>query len=367
MKLHVLAQPHTQVTKEYLRCAYTQKILKFCQMMHKEGHEVILYASEDNETPAELATCITKQEQIKLGFNGPEDYTKNDFDNTKPLWQIFHQRAIYELKNRVKKGDIIGTFSGRCDKPIADNFPDCYFTELGIGYSGVFANFRVYESYAWMHTVMGALAGDAANADGRFYDTVIPNYFDPADFPFVDKKKDYLLFVGRMIHRKGLKIIEEMAKRMPETHFILAGQGASQKGNKIICQELTIEGDNLEYVGTINTEQRGKLMSEAKALIVPTLYCGPFEGVSVEANFCGTPIITPDFGCFTENNIEGLTGFRCSTIKQFIEATEKVALLNPQKIRDYAMSRFSMDVVGKMYTKYFEQLKGLENGGFYEK
>ncbi len=367
MTIHLLGLPHIQVSKTYCRDAYGMKVLKFCQMMEKEGNEVVLYASEDNETPAELVTCITKKEQSKLGFNGPDDYCKNDYDSSKPLWQIFHQRAIYEMKKRIKKGDIIGTFSGRCDKTVADAFPDNYFIELGIGYSGIFSNFRVYESYAWMHTVIGSYSGDASRADGRFYDTVIPNYFDPNDFPFKDKKKDYLLYVGRMIHRKGIKIIEEMAKRMPDTKFILAGQGAAQEGNKIICQELTMEGDNLEYVGVVNVEERGKLMSEAKALIVPTLYIGPFEGVSVEANFCGTPIITPDFGCFTENNIEGLTGFRCSTIKQFVEATNKVGSLNPKKIREYAMSRFSMDVVGKMYTKYFERIKGLENGGFYEK
>ena len=68
MNLFVLSQPHTQVSKEYLHCAYTQKVLKFCRMMTKEGHNVVLYASEDNETPAELVTCITKKQQAKLGF-----------------------------------------------------------------------------------------------------------------------------------------------------------------------------------------------------------------------------------------------------------------------------------------------------------
>lgn len=367
MNIHILGMPHIQVAKSYCRDAYGMKILHLCQMLVKEGYKVFIYASEENETPAELVTCITKKEQSKLEFNSPEDYLKNTFDSSSELWKIFHQRAIYELKKRVQKGDIIGTFSGRCDSEIANAFPDCYFIELGIGYSGVFANFQVFESYAWMHTVYGSLVGgDASKADGRFYDTVIPNYFDPNDFPFEEKKDDYLLFVGRMIHRKGLKIIEEMAKRMPKTQFIFAGQGGKQEGNKIICQELTMEGDNLKYVGTVDIEQRGKLMSKAKALICPTLYIGPFEGVHAEAMFCGTPVITPDFGVFTET-VTPEVGVRCSTIKEFVSACGKVSKLNPTKIRDYALSKFSMDVVGKMYTKYFERIKGLENGGFYEK
>jgi len=365
--IHVIGMPHIQTSKAYCRDAYGMKILHFCQMMHKEGYKIMLYASEDNETPAELFTCITKAQQAKLGFEGPEDYLNIQFDVTKPIWQIFQSRVTYFLNKNVSPGDIIGTFSGLCDKSIADAFPQCYFVELGIGYSGVFSGFRIFESYAWMHTIYGASTGNASATDGKFYDTVIPNYFNPDDFPFKSEKEDYFLFVGRMIYRKGIVIINDMAKRMPNTKFIFAGQGAVQYKNKIGCSDGTVlEGDNLEYIGTINIEQRGKLMSGAKALIVPTIYIGPFEGVHAEAMFCGTPVITTNFGCFTETNIDGVTGYRCSTIKQFVEAASKVSSLDPMKIRAHALSKFSMDSVAPQYTKYFEQIQGLANGGFYE-
>lgn len=38
-RFHVLTLPHTQVTAEYVACAYTQKIRKFCQMMMGLDHE----------------------------------------------------------------------------------------------------------------------------------------------------------------------------------------------------------------------------------------------------------------------------------------------------------------------------------------
>ena len=40
MKLHALGIPHTVTSKEYLSCAFTQKVLKFCDMM-KDEYEII--------------------------------------------------------------------------------------------------------------------------------------------------------------------------------------------------------------------------------------------------------------------------------------------------------------------------------------
>ena len=65
-RFHVIALPHTQTTTEYTACAYTQKVIKFCKMMKSLGHEVFLYASEENEAPCdELITIVSKKEQRK--------------------------------------------------------------------------------------------------------------------------------------------------------------------------------------------------------------------------------------------------------------------------------------------------------------
>lgn len=74
--LHIVSLPHTQTTAEYTHCAYTQKVRKFCNMMSDLGHEVILYASEENEARvSELVTVITKDEQRRIF--GDNDHKKN--------------------------------------------------------------------------------------------------------------------------------------------------------------------------------------------------------------------------------------------------------------------------------------------------
>ena len=196
---HVLALPNTQTTKAYSSCAYTQKVIKFCKMMKDLGHTVYLYASEKNDAPCdELITCITKKEQEK--FLDADHYVKVSFDTTKPLWQLFFYRAINEIQARKKDRDFLCVSMGN-QKQVADAVGQgMAVVENGIGYSSTFAPYRVFESYAWLHSVYSQWV-DSATIDGRFYDTVIPNFFDSEDFKLVEGRRDYLLFLGRMIKR----------------------------------------------------------------------------------------------------------------------------------------------------------------------
>ena len=51
MRFHIVALPHTQVRKSFSSCAYSEKTLEFCNMMHSLGHEVYLYGSGPGTEP----------------------------------------------------------------------------------------------------------------------------------------------------------------------------------------------------------------------------------------------------------------------------------------------------------------------------
>jgi glycosyltransferase involved in cell wall biosynthesis len=70
-------------------------------------------------------------------------------------------------------------------------------------------------------------------------------------------------------------------------------------------------------------------MSRAKAVFVPTQYFEPFGGVAVEAQMCGTPVISSDFGVFNETVLHGITGYRCRTLDQYVWAINNVHKLDP--------------------------------------
>jgi glycosyltransferase involved in cell wall biosynthesis len=222
--------------------------------------------------------------------------------------------------------------------------------EFGVGYSGVFSNYRVFESYAWMHAVY-AQHRDAATADGSFFDAVIPGYLDPDMFPMGKGDGDYYLYVGRMIPRKGIDIAAHICKTIG-ARLIFAGPG----------NHIPSYG---EYLGPVGPEKRAELMGGAIATFVPTLYLEPFGNVNIESQACGTPVITTDWGAFTETVVEGVTGFRCRNVEEFILATQNVKNLDRQAIRDRAISLYSVDVIAKQYEKYFHRLETLWGDGWY--
>lgn len=351
MRLHVVSLPHTQTTKDFVVCAFTEKVRKFCDMMSARGHEVILYAGEQNEANvSELVTVITEEE--RLAFLDGKFYVDADFNPLQPTWVKFNNNVIDGIKARAQERDIVCLIGGTSHEPIATALPNMMCVEFGIGYGGTFSAYRVFESYAWMHTVYGSSNPNPNAIDGRYFDAVIPNYFEIDDFPFREEKDDYFLFIGRLIERKGYKVAEEVCEYM-KVPLKVAGAGAKPEYG--------------EYVGVVNAEERGKLMAGARAVFVPTQYIEPFGGVAIEAMLCGTPIITTDWGAFTETNIHGVTGFRCRSFQEFVDAANNVGSLDYRAIREHARKTYSYDAIGQKYEQYFERLLTLWGDGWYTK
>lgn len=366
MRFHVVGLPHTETNFEHLTCAYTQKVVKFCEMMLDRGHEVFLYSAENNIARCtEHVTVLSSTDQLR--FFGPHDKAALpavDWDPNSEYWRIMNTNTINGIRERKQERDIICLIAGTAQRPIASALPELLSVEYGIGYSGVFSDYLVFESYAWMHHIYG-LRGDD---NGHFYHDVVPNYFDVKQFtPVAKPKGDYLLWMGRMIARKGPNIAAEIAERAG-IPLVMAGNGLiKQDGDEFIANDITFKSGNATHVGPVGVEERAELMANAYALLMPTLYLEPFGGVHVEAMLSGTPVITPDYGVFPETNLNGVTGFRFHTLREAVRGVERIEELNRAAIRTYAVNRFGLGPVGRQFETYFERLLGLYGDGWYEK
>ena len=361
MRFHILGLPHTVTSKEYNACAYTQKVYKFGKMMTARGHEVIHYGHEESDLPCTEHVTVITNDDLKIAY-GNYDWRKNffKFDTNDHAYKTFYANAIREVGKRKQKNDFILPFWGAGTRPVCDAHPDMICVEPGIGYAGGhWARFKIFESYAIYHAYYGLDSVGTCKQD--WYDTVIPNYFDPEDFTYNDKKDDYFLFLGRVYEGKGVNIAVQATEAIG-AKLIIAGQ------NSLKQMGYTETPSHVTELGYADVETRRNLMANAKGAFVASLYTEPFGGVQVECLFSGTPTITTNWGSFTENNIHGVTGYRCTTFEQFTWAAKNIGNIKPEACRDFALNNFSLDVVAQKYEEYFQSVLNVYNGnGWYEK
>ena len=149
--------------------------------------------------------------------------------------------------------------------------------------------------------------------------------------------------------------------------LVIAGQKVlkSEQGRITADDGSWIDGD-VEYAGVVGPEERAQLLGGAIAIFVPTLYFEPFGGVHAEALLCGTPVISTPWGAFEEYIDDGVNGYKCSTLAEFVDATRKVEGLDRAAIRAAAIARYGTATVGRQYNDYFNRLATLRREGWYE-
>jgi glycosyltransferase involved in cell wall biosynthesis len=353
---HVIGLPHTVSSKEFNACAYTQKVVKFGKMMTERGHTVIHYGHEDSDLICTEHVPVLTNDDFNKSY-GSHDWRKTffKFNTNDHAYQTFYRNAIKEIGQRKKKNDFILPFWGSGVRPICDAHPDLITVEPGIGYAGGhWARWKVWESYAIYHAYCGMQA--VGNCQQDNYAVVIPNYFDKEDFDFCDQKEDYFLYLGRVYSGKGVDIAIEATKRAG-VKLVIAGQ--KEEGYKL--------PDHVTYVGYADVPTRKKLMAKAKASFLPSQYVEPFGGVQIENLLSGTPTITTDWGSFTENNLHGITGFRCRTMGDYVDAIKNIDWINSYDCHRWGKN-FTLERVAPMYEKYFSDVMDVYTGdGWYAK
>jgi glycosyltransferase involved in cell wall biosynthesis len=353
MRLHLLGVPHTITHPRFSHDAFTNKVRYFGPMMRGLGYEVVHYGVEGSQSGAtEDVTLMSEDEFYDLLGHRLEDKQRmhvTDARTDSVLYRTFNARLREQLAKHVRKGDVVlhSLGTGHQGSIGSHDGVDC---ELGIGYPQSYLPFRIFETAMWMHYHQ-AKFGRGVTA----YEWVIPPYFEADEWPITTKPSTpaYCAFLGRISETKGCHLIVEIAKRMPVMRFVLCGQGDPTP---------FLVAPNIEYKEPIHGAERAAYLGNAVACLYPSQYAEPGGASALEAILCGTPVITPSYGCFLETVTHGVTGWHCRVLNDWVEAIRRAPLMNRTAIGIEARRRFSLPAVAPLYADAMEMLHGLAMG-----
>jgi glycosyltransferase involved in cell wall biosynthesis len=191
---------------------------------------------------------------------------------------------------------------------------------------------------------------------------VIGNPIVVDDFPFLDEKDDYLLWIGRLNDEKGPNRAIAAALEAGE-RLLLAGPVQPGEEEFFAAEvEPHLDGHRIRYIGEVGDE-KGDLYAGASALLMPIRWPEPFGLVMTEAMACGTPVIAFPEGSAPELVLDGETGFVVNDEHEMAAAVGRLHEIDPRRCRESARERFDVAAVAEAYEHAYELVASRSRAG----
>lgn len=185
---------------------------------------------------------------------------------------------------------------------------------------------------------------------------VIHHGIDPERYAVGPGSGGYAFFIGRFSPEKGAHDAIEIARRARVPLRIAAKM---REPDEVAYFHEHIEphlGPDVEFLGEIGPEERGRQLAGAVALLNPITWAEPFGLVMIEAMAAGTPVISYRSGAAPEIVTHGTTGFLCDDVDDAVDALREVTALDRAACRAEVEDRFS---AGRMTRDYVSLYRGV--------
>jgi len=177
---------------------------------------------------------------------------------------------------------------------------------------------------------------------------------DISRYRLVEKKQQYLSFIGRIAPIKGTHLAIDVAKR---TGIPLKIAGDIQPINREYFERKIkpeIDGNLVEYIGPADLEAKNELLGNSMAMLFPIQWNEPFGLVMVEAMACGTPVLAMPGGSVQEVVRDGVSGYTCRSVREMVKRSENLNL-DPVAIRRYVEENFSIERMVRGYVALYKE------------
>jgi glycosyltransferase involved in cell wall biosynthesis/phosphoheptose isomerase len=123
-----------------------------------------------------------------------------------------------------------------------------------------------------------------------------------------------LLYVGRLVQRKGVGNVISALPQLPDTELVIAGgpersrlgQDAEARRLQELAAELGV-AERVQMRGRVERERLPELIRSADAVVTVPWY-EPFGIVPLEAMACGVPVVATAVGGMIDSVVDGQTG-----------------------------------------------------------
>jgi glycosyltransferase involved in cell wall biosynthesis len=310
---------------------------KLCDALVRRGHDVVLYAAPGSRSSAEVRSLLPSAHPDEI---------------ERALYECDHvARAFTDIERECADGrpfDIVHDHCGftafamadRIDVPVVHTLHGPFTPET----------YAFYEHHRDKAAVVAiSRAQLRMGPPGLRVAGVAGNPIDVREWPYVERKDDYLLWVGRMTEEKGPHRAIEVARRAG-CPLVIAGP--VQTGQEVFFEhevEPHVDGTMVRYLGEVGGELKRRLFAGARALLMPIRWPEPFGMVMVEALACGTPVLAFRQGSAAEIVEPGVNGFLVDDELEMARAVEDARAIHPERCRYGARTRFGQDRVAAAY------------------
>jgi glycosyltransferase involved in cell wall biosynthesis len=305
------------------------------------GHEVTLFATADSVTSARLIA------------SSPGGWSDDPSIEPK-VAECMHIASAFE---RAGEFDIIHngfdflplTYSGLVDTPVVTTIHG--FSSPRI--------VPVYERYD--ATTDYVAISDSDRHPRLHYAATVHHGIDTAAFSCADEIGEHLLYFGRIHPDKGTAHAIEVAQ-LSGRRLDIAGIVQDEEYFREQV-EPHIDGEQIRYLGAVDSSQRVRTLGEAHALLHLIDFDEPFGYSVVEAMACGTPVIAYSRGSMPEIVDHGSTGFLVTDVAGAVDATTAVADLDRTAIRASTVERFDVSTMVDEYVTVYRSILQRRNDG----